>query len=191
MWGRVSGESVNGRGSDTRDKAVSGSDPRNHAAFIWSVADLLRGDYKQSEYGKVILPLTVLRRLDGVLAPTKHSVLEKHQQLQGRLSNVGPVLTGITGVQFWNTSELDLRKVLDDPPNVADQLRQYIAGFSEDVRDIFEKFDLDAQIARLDASNFGRVRGGGAKGPASSLSVAGFGNCTANPRRSPASRLSA
>jgi type I restriction enzyme M protein len=100
----------------------------------------------------------VLRRLDGVLAPTKHSVLEKHQQLQGRLSNVGPVLTGITGVQFWNTSELDLRKVLDDPPNVADQLRQYIAGFSEDVRDIFEKFDLDAQIARLDASNFGRVR---------------------------------
>ena len=126
---------------------------RNHAAFIWSVADLLRGDYKQSEYGKVILPLTVLRRLDGVLALTKHSVLEKHQQLQGRLSNVGPVLTSITGVQFWNTSELDLRKVLDDPPNVADQLRQYVAGFSGDVRDIFEKFDLDAQITRLDASN--------------------------------------
>jgi type I restriction enzyme M protein len=130
-----------------------GAPARNHAAFIWSVADLLRGDYKQSEYGKVILPLTVLRRLDGVLAPTKQSVLEKHKQLQGRLSNVGPVLTGITGVQFWNTSELDLRKVLDDPPNVADQLRQNVAGFSEDVRDIFEKFDLDAQIARLDTSN--------------------------------------
>jgi type I restriction enzyme M protein len=113
----------------------------------------LRGDYKQSEYGKVILPLTVLRRLDGVLAPTKQSVLEKHKQLQGRLSNVGPVLTGITGVQFWNTSELDLRKVLDDPPNVADQLRQYVAGLSGDVRDIFEKFDLDAQITRLDAAN--------------------------------------
>jgi hypothetical protein len=130
-----------------------GAPARNHAAFIWSVADLLRGDYKQSEYGKVILPLTVLRRLDGVLAPTKQLVLEKHKQLQGRLSNVGPVLTGITGVQFWNTSELDLRKVLDDPPNVADQLRQYVAGFSGDVRDIFEKFDLDAQITRLDASN--------------------------------------
>ena len=66
---------------------------------------------------------------------------------------MGPVLNRITGVQFWNTSELDLRKVLDDPPNVADQLRQYVAGFSEDVRDIFEKFDLDAQISRLDASN--------------------------------------
>jgi len=130
-----------------------GAPARNHAAFIWTVADLLRGDYKQSEYGKVILPLTVLRRLDGVLAPTKQSVLEKHKQLQGRLSNVGPVLTGITGVQFWNTSELDLQKVLDDPPNVADQLRQYVAGFSGDVRDIFEKFDLEAQVARLDASN--------------------------------------
>jgi hypothetical protein len=130
-----------------------GAPARNHAAFIWSVADLLRGDYKQSEYGKVILPLTVLRRLDGVLSPTKRRVLEKHKQLQGRLSNVGPVLTGITGVQFWNTSELELRKVLDDPPNVADQLRQYVAGFSGDVRDIFEKFDLEVQIARLDASN--------------------------------------
>jgi type I restriction enzyme M protein len=135
------------------DTGSRGAPARNHAAFIWSVADLLRGDYKQSEYGKVILPLTVLRRLDGVLAPTKQSVLEKHKQLQGRLSNVGPVLTGITGVQFWNTSELDLRKVLDDPPNVADQLRQYVTGFSGDVRDIFEKFDLDAQITRLDAAN--------------------------------------
>ena len=62
---------MNERGVDTRHKAGSGSGPCNHADFIWSVADLLRGDYKQSEYGKVILPLTVLRRLDGVLAPTK------------------------------------------------------------------------------------------------------------------------
>jgi type I restriction enzyme M protein len=153
VWGEVLGERENARGRDTGHKFGSGSDPRNHAEFIWSVADLLRGDYKRSEYGKVILPLTVLRRLDGVLAPTKLQVLGKHKQLQGRLSNVGPVLTGITGVQFWNTSELDLRKVLDDPPNVADQLRQYVAGFAGDVRDIFEKFEVDAQIARLDASN--------------------------------------
>jgi type I restriction enzyme M protein len=147
------GESVNGREPDIRYKAVSGSDPRNHADFIWSVADLLRGDYKRSEYGKVILPLTVLRRLDGVLASTKQQVLEKHKQLQGRLETMAPVLNRITGVQFNNTSELDLRRVLDYPPNVADQLRQYVAGFSEAVRDISEKFDLDAQIARLDASN--------------------------------------
>jgi type I restriction enzyme M protein len=147
------GKRVNGRGLDTRHRFSPREDPRNHADFIWSVADLLRGDYKRSEYGKVILPLTVLRRLDGVLAPTKRQVLEKHKQLRGRLEKMDPVLNRITGVQFNNTSELDLRRVLDDPPNVADQLRQYVAGFSEEVRDIFEKFDLDAQISRLDAAN--------------------------------------
>ena len=65
---------------------------RNHAAFIWSVADLLRGDYKQSEYGKVVLPLTVIRRLDCVFEPTKQAVLEKHKQLAGRIENLEPVL---------------------------------------------------------------------------------------------------
>jgi type I restriction enzyme M protein len=144
---------VNGLGLDSRHEFRSKEVPRNHADFIWSVADLLRGDYKRSEYGKVVLPLTVLRRLDGVLAPTKQRVLEKHKQLQGRLETMDPVLNRITGVQFNNTSELDLRRVLDDPPNVADQLRQYVAGYAGNVRDIFEKFDLDAQIARLDASN--------------------------------------
>ena len=146
------GKSVNGRAPDTAHE-FNPREQRNHADFIWSVADLLRGDYKRSEYGKVILPLTVLRRLDGVLAPTKQRILEKHKQLRGRLETMDPVLNRITGVQFNNTSELDLRRVLDDPPNVADQLRQYVAGFSEAVRDISEKFDLDAQIARLDASN--------------------------------------
>ena len=126
---------------------------RNHADLIWSVADLLRGDYKPSEYGRVILPLVVLRRLDGVLSPTKEKVLSRHKALQGRLKNVTPVLTGITGVQFYNASELDLHRVLDDPPNAADALRQYVAGFSEEVREVFDKFDLDAQISRLDSSN--------------------------------------
>jgi len=137
-------------GSIDLASAPVGAPIRNHAEFIWSVADLLRGDYKRSEYGKVILPLTVLRRLDGVLAPTKDKVLERSARLPKRFD---PILNRITSVQFNNTSELDLRKVLDDPPNVADQLRQYVAGFSGDVRDIFEKFDLDAQILRLDAAN--------------------------------------
>ncbi|MDQ3303716.1 MAG: type I restriction-modification system subunit M [Actinomycetota bacterium] len=123
---------------------------RNHAAFIWSVADLLRGDYKRSEYGRVVLPLTVLRRLDGVLAPTKERVLKRAEALPGRLD---PILNSVTGVQFNNTSELDLRKVLDDPSNAADQLRGYVAGFSENVREVFDKFDLDTQITRLDSSN--------------------------------------
>jgi type I restriction-modification system DNA methylase subunit len=77
VLGRVYGERVNGERRGTRHKAWFGSDPRNHADFIWSIADLLRGDYKQSEYGKVILPLTVLRRLDGDLAPTKQQVLSE------------------------------------------------------------------------------------------------------------------
>ena len=82
---------------------LQGEGIRNHAAFIWSVADLLRGDYKQSEYGKVILPLTVMRRLDCVLEPTKEAVLERHEQLAGRVENVEPVLQAVAGQQFYNT----------------------------------------------------------------------------------------
>src|SRR5215217_4945607 len=78
-----------------------GAPERNHAAFIWSVADLLRGDYKRSEYGRVILPLTVLRRLDGVLAPTKEQVLERYAGLPQRFD---AILNRISGVQFNNTS---------------------------------------------------------------------------------------
>ena len=103
---------------------------KNHAAFIWSVADLLRGDYKQSEYGKVVLPLTVIRRLDCVLEPTKAAVLAKNAQLAGRLTNVEPVLCQVAGEQFYNTSKLDFPKLLDDPNNIAANLRGYIAGFS-------------------------------------------------------------
>ena len=127
--------------------------PLDYAGFIWSVADLLRGDYKQSEYGRVVLPLTVLRRLDCVLAPTKARVLERAEALEGRLTDKGPVLNRITGVQFHNASPLDLAKVLDDPPNAAEGLRRYVAGFPEDVRDVFGKFGLDAQITRLEQSN--------------------------------------
>ena len=125
----------------------------NHAAFIWSVADLLRGDYKQSEYGKVILPLTVIRRLDAVLAPTKAKVLERHAQLTGKLDNVDPVLTSVSGEQFYNTSKLDLPRLLDDPANIADNLRAYLAGFSEVARETIDKFDFDRQITRLDSAN--------------------------------------
>jgi type I restriction enzyme M protein len=126
---------------------------RNHAAFIWSVADKLRGVYKQSEYGRVILPLVVLRRLDCVLEPTKSEVLARHEALKGRVENVAPVLASVAGEQFFNTSPLDFRRLLDDPVNVAANLRAYIAGFSPDVRDVFDKFGLDPHITRLDRSN--------------------------------------
>ena len=104
---------------------------RNHATFIWSVADLLRGDYKQSEYGKVILPLTVIRRLDCVLEPTKQAVLEKHKQLAGQIENLEPVLQAVAGQQFYNTSPLTFTKLLDDPSTIADSLGLYIGGFSD------------------------------------------------------------
>jgi HsdM N-terminal domain len=126
---------------------------RNHAAFIWSVADLLRGDYKRSEYGKVILPLTVIRRLDCVLEPTKQAVLEKLNQLAGRIENVEPVLQAVAGQQFYNTSPLTFTKLLDDPNTIADALHLYVGGFSASARDIIDKFDFGIQIDRLHTAN--------------------------------------
>jgi len=122
---------------------------KNHAAFIWSVADLLRGDYKQSEYGKVVLPLTVLRRLDCVLEETKPQVLKRSAELRGRIENVEPVLENVAGQRFYNTSPLDFHRLLDDPAQLAGNLRGYIAAFSPGARAVIEKFDLDAQITRL------------------------------------------
>lgn len=126
---------------------------KNHAAFIWSVADLLRGDYKQSEYGKVVLPLTVLRRLDCVLEPTKEKVLEKAKSLKGKIENQEPVLCAVAKEQFFNTSRLDIKKLLDDPTNLAANLRSYISAFSSGARDVLEKFDFDTQIDRMDKAN--------------------------------------
>jgi len=127
---------------------------KNHASLIWSVADLLRGDYKQSEYGKVILPLTVIRRLDCVLEPTKQAVLDKHRQLSGRIENLEPVLQAAAGgEQFYNTSPLTFAKLLDDPSSIADSLSLYIGGFSPAARDVIDKFDFAIQIERLNRAN--------------------------------------
>jgi type I restriction enzyme M protein len=126
---------------------------KNHADFIWSVADLLRGDYKQSEYGKVVLPLTVIRRLDCVLEPTKQAVLERHQQLAGRVENIAPVLEAVSEEQFFNTSRLTFRKLLDDPSTIADSLHLYIGGFSQAAKDVIDKFDFEVQIDRLAKAN--------------------------------------
>ena len=128
---------------------------RNHAAFIWAVADLLRGDYKQSEYGKVILPLTVLRRLDCVLEPTKQAVLERTQQLSGQdRERRAACFRPLPGEQFYNTSPLTFTRLLDDPNHDRRQpARSTSLGFSEAARDVIDKFDFDAQIGRLDRAN--------------------------------------
>ena len=132
---------------------MSGESINNHATFIWSVAELLRGVYKQSEYGRVILPLTVLRRLDCVLEPTKADVLASLEGLPVSLQNRDPLLAQVAGQSFFNTSRHTFATLLGDPDNVAGNLRNYIAGFSESARDIVDKFNFDVQIDRLDDHN--------------------------------------
>jgi type I restriction enzyme M protein len=123
-------------------------------AFIWSVADLLRGDYKPHEYGRVILPLTVLRRLDATLAPTKAAVLAKDAELDREgLVNRAKVLERVAGVPFYNTSPLDFRRLLDDPDHIAANLRTYIAGFSPGAADVLVRYGMDEQIKRLNEAN--------------------------------------
>lgn len=127
---------------------------KESANFIWSIADLLRGDYKQSDYGKVILPLTVLRRLDCVLEASKKEVLKKHEQTKSmNIQNLDPILNNASGYNFHNHSLFDFDKLIADPNNIASNLRNYINGFSEDAREIIEQFEFDNQITKLDDNN--------------------------------------
>ena len=125
----------------------------NLPSFLWSVADLLRGDYKQSEYGKVILPFTVLRRLDCVLAPTKAAVLAEAAAKKKERINADAFLRKASKVGFWNDSKLDLKSLLGDPDHVAENLRTYLQRFSPEVRDLFERFEFEVQIDRLAKGN--------------------------------------
>jgi len=128
-------------------------DGNPHVPFIWGIAELLRGDYKRSEYGRVVLPFTVLRRLDLVLAPTKQAVLEETARSEGLDFDPDRLLREASGQGFYNTSPLDLEKIAGDADNVATGLRAYMGAFSPAVREIFEAFNFDQQIARLDKAN--------------------------------------
>ena len=119
------------------------------SALIWSVADLLRGDFKQSEYGRVILPFTVLRRLDCVLAPTKAAVLKEHAAKQAAGIAFEPFVKRKTGLDFYNVSALDMASLMGDQDNIRAHLDNYVQGFAPDVRSIFEHFDFAATIERL------------------------------------------
>ena len=124
------------------------------ADFIWSIADLLRGDYKQSEYQKVILPMTVLRRLDCVTKPNKENVLERYEQLEDQgIKNVAPALKKASGEKVYNTSEYTFESLCDDPDQIASNLQYYINSFDEETKEIFEKFDFGHQIQRLDEAD--------------------------------------
>lgn len=119
------------------------------SAFIWSVADLLRGDYKQSDYGKVILPFTVLRRLDCVLESTKEAVLSEYADKQATGINPEPFVLRKSGQSFYNVSPLDMKKLMGDPDNISANLFSYIQGFAPSVRDVFDHFEFNTQVERL------------------------------------------
>ena len=125
----------------------------NLSAFIWSVADLLRGDYKQSDYGKVILPFTVLRRLDCVLEPTKADVLEEKTLREGQGLDPEPFMLRKAGQLFCNSSALDMQRLMGDADNIGENLRSYVEAFSPAVRDIFESFEFHLQVDRLEKAN--------------------------------------
>ena len=134
---------------------------RQLANDIWSICNLLRGPYKRNEYRKVILPLTVLRRFDCLLAPTKAQALETFNQYKGKPESIiRSVMQSATGYPFYNLSRLELRpsgkginSLLDDPSNLAPNLNSYINGYSPNIRAIFERFKFGEQIERMSGKN--------------------------------------
>lgn len=125
-------------------------EPQRDCKLSLGNRDLIRDTFKRGKYQDVILPFTVLRRLDCVLAPTKEKVLEEYARYQGKLENLDPLLRRASGLSFYNTSPYDFEKLLADPPNLAANLRNYIAGFSPNMREVLERFDFDNTISKLD-----------------------------------------
>ena len=127
---------------------------RQMAHFIWDICNLLRGPYKRNEYRKVILPLTVLRRFDCILEPTKQKALEEYSKLKGKPESIVKAkMEQATGVKFYNLSKLDFSTLLDDANQVAPNLNSYINNFSSNVRDIFDRFKFDKEIATMAEKN--------------------------------------
>ncbi len=123
-------------------------------SFIWSVAELLRGPYRPNQYKDVMLPMTVVRRLDCVLERTKEEVHDKLKSLQSsKVKNVERILCRVTGVPFYNTSRFTFEKLKGDPNNIAANLTNYIKGFSSRAREIIEHFGFEEQIAKLDKAD--------------------------------------
>lgn len=118
------------------------------AALIWAIADKLTGVYKPHEYGEVILPMTVIRRFDCILAETKDTVSDKYKSVKS-LPMRDVLLRKASGHSFYNTSKYDFEKLLDDPDNIEANFRDYLNGFSENVQDIIEKFKFDGHITTM------------------------------------------
>ena len=123
------------------------------SALIWSTADLLRGDYKQSDYGKVILPITLLRRLECVLEPTREAVLAENKARKDLGIPMEKLLARKSGQSFYNTSKYTLSKLMADANNLRENLDAYINDFSPNAREIFEKYEFSTQIDKLNEAN--------------------------------------
>lgn len=123
------------------------------SALIWSTADLLRGDYKQSDYGKIILPFTLLRRLECVLEPTRDDVLAENEARKNLGIPMEQFLTRKSWHSFYNTSKYTLAKLMSDPSNISLNLESYINDFSPNAREIFEKYEFNTQIDKLNEAN--------------------------------------
>ena len=123
------------------------------ANLIWAIADKLTGVYKPHEYGKVILPLTVIRRFDCILADTKQAVLDKHNSMPENFPMREQFLKKASGYEFYNTSKYTFQSLLDDANNIELNFRNYLNGFSENVRQIIEKFEFGNEITKLSEKN--------------------------------------
>ncbi len=118
------------------------------ADLIWAIADKLTGVYKPHEYGEVILPLTVIRRFDCILSDTKDAVLQKYEAVKN-MPMKDILLKKASGFEFYNTSKYTFEKLISDPDNIEDNFKDYLNGFSENVRNIIEKFKFDGHIATM------------------------------------------
>ena len=127
---------------------------RQVANFIWDICNLLRGPYKRNEYRKVILPLTVLRRLDCILEPTKEKAIEVFNGIKGKPEGVIRVrMEQVTGHGFYNLSKLDFPRLLDDANQLAPNLNSYINSFSPNIREIFDRFSFENQVGKMAEKN--------------------------------------
>ena len=132
------------------NQSQTGRNFREAANFIWSVRDLIRDAYKRHKHAEIILPFTVLRRLDCVLEPTKKEVLSKYEQYKNKLDDPSGILKKASGYVFFNTSKYNFHKLLDDPTNIKQNIFDYVNGFSPNIRDIIDKFKLREKIIDLE-----------------------------------------
>ena len=133
--------------TDFENQTQLSKNVQEKANLIWAIADKLTGVYKPHEYGEVILPLTVIRRFDSILAKTKDAVLKKYEENKNlSASSLNLILCRTSGYDFFNTSRFTLERLVQDPDNIEANFRDYLNGFSENVQQIIQKFKFDPHI---------------------------------------------